>query len=260
MKLKIYVLSLIEATERRNKINKILTKMNIDFVFYDGVKGKEISPHDIDDIYDEKSCRKLINRGLSSGEIGATYSHYKIYKDAWESNVDFALILEDDVFLVPAFKELINSLGTEKPPMKEDDSIYFIQQHCLNNRVIGSIWDGVEIGSFKFTKMLGSSQYFVGAYGYLVPRNSLKKLVHNYLPINCVCDHWYHIKKRSGIKNFYYLKTPLVYTNDESVRLVDSFVQKERALIHISKELTVLQEFKYSLKKYALLLTNLDIE
>lgn len=73
---------------------------------------------------------------MTVGEIGATYSHYLIYKDAYEKSLDYLIVLEDDSFVDENFDEVINRLLVKITP--DDDAIIFIQEHTLDSKVIFS--------------------------------------------------------------------------------------------------------------------------
>ncbi|MGJ3444024.1 glycosyltransferase family 25 protein [Enterobacter sp. PTB] len=255
----ILVLSLPDAIHRRENFHKNFNSVSkLNYKFFDGVYGKNLEQKKIDEIYSSAKANFKIGRDLTLGEIGATYSHYLMYKQALQKECDYLIVLEDDSFLNPNFDVVLKSILSEFK--YTDDAIIFIQEHTLNNKVIFSKNSTCVHGEYTVSRMLGSSQYFVGSYGYIITKEALHKIVKNYLPLYCVCDHWYFIKKQSAIKYFYALKPSIVRTNEEHVREIDSFINEERKQILIKNELTNLAKLKIFTKKILLPVLNKDWE
>ena len=257
---KIVTLSLKDALQRRSNFEKNFSQFSsLTFSFFDGIYGKNLTSEELNKIYSPSLANEKINRELTKGEIGATYSHYLIYKKALEENSDYLIILEDDSYINKDFDSIIKKLMDELSP--EESSIVFIQQHTLNDKVILSRQPRVKFDNkYSLYQLLGSSQYFVGSYGYIVTKKSLTHLVKSYLPIFCVCDHWFFIKKRSNIANFFVLKNHLVSTNEEEVRKIDSFINKERSLLIKNNPISNIAKIKIKIKYYILRLLNKDWE
>ena len=257
--LEIRVLSLPDAYARRTKFQERFSLVSkLKFQFFDGVYGKNIPDEILKSIYDDKKAKLKINRSMTVGEIGATYSHYLIYKDAYEKKLDYLIVLEDDSFVDENFDDVINRLLVKITP--DDDAIIFIQKHTLDSKVIFSRKKDILKNGFELVKMLGSSQYFVGSYGYILTKKSINKIIQNYLPIYCVCDHWFFIKKDSKIESFYCVSPSLVYTNDEDIRLVDSFINEERKNVLKNRVVSRIGRIKIIIKRVVLRLLNKDWE
>ncbi|MEQ5161775.1 glycosyltransferase family 25 protein [Proteus terrae] len=257
---KIVTLSLKDALQRREKFKSNFSKYSaLNFNFFDGIYGKDLKKNELDKIYNPLLANKKINRELTKGEIGATYSHFLIYKQALDEKVDYLIVLEDDSYINKDFDMVTKELISEINP--EESSIIFIQQHTLNNKVILSKQPRMKINNeYSLYKLLGSSQYFVGSYGYIVTKKALTQLVESYLPIFCVCDHWFFIKKRCNINNFFVLKKHLVSTNEEEVRKIDSFINNERSMLIKYKPISVIAKLKIKIKYYFLRAINKDWE
>lgn len=257
---KIVTLSLRDATKRRDSFtSNFIQNSSLNFHFFDGIYGKDLTEKELINIYSPSLAIEKIKRELTKGEIGATYSHYLIYKEALRENADYLILLEDDSYINSDFDIIIKKITREINP--EESSIIFIQKHTLNDKVILSKSPrAIFNNNYSLYKLLGSSQYFVGSYGYIVTKKALTQLISSYLPIFCVCDHWFHIKKRSKIKDFYVLKNHLVYTNDEEVRKIDSFINKDRMLVIKNRPITLIAKIKIRIKYYLLRLINKDWE
>lgn len=255
----ILVLSLPDAHQRRENFHKNFNSVSkLNYRFFDGVYGKNLEQTTLDEIYSATKANYKIGRDLTLGEIGASYSHYLMYKEALQKELDFLIVLEDDSYLSPNFDVVLSKILSAFS--NTDDSILFIQEHTLNNKVIFSNRSIIIHDNYAVSKMLGSSQYFVGSYGYIITKAALHKIVQNYLPLYCVCDHWYFIKKQSQIKNFYALRPSIVCTNEEHVRETDSFINEERKKVLKKAELSHLARVKIFTKKILLPILNKDWE
>jgi len=252
----VFVLSLVNASERRDKIQAEFSRINLDFEFFDGVYGKDLSNIQIDKIYDDVKANKYIGRSLTKGEIGATYSHFKMYEKAVAQDLDYLIVLEDDVYFDQRLKlihdNLVNSV--ENDPVSR---VLFIQEHCNNPNIISNKV-AIKLGDFVFNRMFSSEEYFVGAYGYIVNKKALQSLVANYLKFYFVCDHWFYVRKETKIKEFLFIKKSMVKTNDDVTREVDSFVQEERRQIIKKRNLSLYQTFKLSVKNKIFKIFNID--
>lgn len=259
MKIKIYVLSLSDAFERRKSI--ALQLNGVDFEFFDGVYGKDMAPSAIREVYNDEAAIKNIGRSLTKGEIGATYSHAKIYEKAIKDNCDYALIIEDDCLISEKIVDFIRDINTffmNIPP----DSISFIQRnHTKKSLIINSKLRGYKLGEiFKFNKILGSTQYIVGSNAYLCDRIALSKLNKSYMPFYFVCDHWFFVRKVSKIKNYYFLDSHIVAAKEDNIRFIDSEIEDERKKVKINSVLSTYAKIKYLFKKVILMATQLDLE
>lgn len=87
-----FVISLSDVLDRREHIKKEFKKANLEFVFFDALRpqeGKEllvdISPH----------CDLKL---LSPGEIACLASHVALWKRLLESEEQYSIVFEDDIF------------------------------------------------------------------------------------------------------------------------------------------------------------------
>ena len=96
MNLPIYIVSLKRDIERRNKINDVFHRLNINFDFFDAIDAKDPQNKEIID----KMRLSGVGAEMTDGEIACTLSHQLIYKDMIDKNIEWAVILEDDVIAV----------------------------------------------------------------------------------------------------------------------------------------------------------------
>jgi GR25 family glycosyltransferase involved in LPS biosynthesis len=91
--------------ERLEFMTRQLRKMGIDFEIQEGVGG---ATYDFSDIYDKDISKKLNGTPLAPVEKGCALSHRLIFEKIIKENLDYALIMEDDVELPVDFKRIID--------------------------------------------------------------------------------------------------------------------------------------------------------
>lgn len=101
--MKNFVISLIDAHERRSHIESEFIEKNIDFTFFDAINKSQI---------DECSQRlglKLANADLTGGEKACLLSHVSLWKMAIDLNLDYIAIYEDDILLGAEIQDFLKS-------------------------------------------------------------------------------------------------------------------------------------------------------
>jgi glycosyl transferase family 25 len=113
--MKIVVISLERAKERREKIRSQLSALNLDAVIMDAVDSQNLS--------NSEKNRKITLEGgyrhgepFKPGEIACTMSHIKALQIAQKGNWPYLVVLEDDVVLAEDFERRINILFKIVPP------------------------------------------------------------------------------------------------------------------------------------------------
>ena len=106
--MKIFIISLKHALDRRQAIAKELDGLGIQFEFVDAVVGADI------DLYDAKvinlaKIQKFLGRNITNGEIGCALSHASIYQKMIDEKISDAIVLEDDAIITPEFAECVKN-------------------------------------------------------------------------------------------------------------------------------------------------------
>ena len=104
-----FVISLAEATDRRERISQLFEEIGLEFKFFDAVDGRQFNVLE-QPIYDFDKRLKCFGKHLTGGEIGCLLSHKNIYQHIVENNIDRALVFEDDVILQPDFKAVLKDI------------------------------------------------------------------------------------------------------------------------------------------------------
>jgi glycosyl transferase, family 25 len=92
--MRIFVLSLLDSTERRKNISSLLNEYQLDFEFIDGIDGRKKDPTLLAQ-YNEKEFIYNYGRKAVLGELGCYASHMLAWKKCIELNEPI-IIFEDD--------------------------------------------------------------------------------------------------------------------------------------------------------------------
>lgn len=94
-----------ESTDRRVFMSDQLTKQRINFEICKAIDGKT---YDFINVYDEELSLHVNGKNLSPAEKGCALSHRLVLEKAVQENLDYTLILEDDVEVPPFFKDVLS--------------------------------------------------------------------------------------------------------------------------------------------------------
>lgn len=104
---------LASATAQLNQENWKFSR----FPAYDG-RGKALSEFEN---YDDDNAQKILGRSLISSELGCYLSHYGCAEKFLETDADYLVVLEDDIDVLPNFKQNLDSLLNYLDQHKELD-------------------------------------------------------------------------------------------------------------------------------------------
>ncbi len=104
--MRVIVISLPDAADRRRSASEQLTVLGVDFEFFDAFDAStRISSHFVE--FDERAYRLNCQRDPLPGEIGCYASHLNLWKQCAASH-EPTLILEDDFEALPGFVEALS--------------------------------------------------------------------------------------------------------------------------------------------------------
>jgi GR25 family glycosyltransferase involved in LPS biosynthesis len=214
-KLPIFIVNLERRPDRKRLIESRLANLGIkNYEIIKAVDGREL-PENLDQVYDKESAMALCV-DLSRAEIATALSHIEIAKKIIKQNLDYAVILEDDVELTIDFKNLVKDFNLEKDKFDflllgwSSSNEFFngkikkivAPYNAVNKNGSVSYLDKTEfnIGSIGIHKPFYPSlhlDYINGAYGYVMSNAGARKLLEFNYPVRTVTDHVnvYHIDK-----------------------------------------------------------------
>lgn len=193
MTYKIFVINL----ERRIDKKKIMIEKlsNIDYTFYEAIDGNILTK----DYLDKKgiSILKGFNdpssgRTITWGEIGCALSHFNIYNNCIDNNIETAIILEDDVEIPTNFNNKINDIISNLDANCNWDVCYLAKK-------------SMDKISYKINDLLEIPGYCYWACSYIINIRGMKKIIDsNYLSNLIPIDELIPIlSKTSPYKSYY---------------------------------------------------------
>jgi len=222
-----FVINLKTSTERKKHMNTICSNYRIKPFFFDAVNGQDIHPQELSIIYSRNEAIKSIGRELSLNEIGCALSHKLIYQKIINENIQYSLILEDDVFFG---KDLISIL--EKINEFPDDLELALLGHhpegSRNEPTQKSYWGSQKINSKHSLARL--TELGCGTYGYLISNTGANKLLSELDLIRMPIDHL--TGNDSGI-NVYGIFPPVIkiheFYSDKFATINDRKIEQKKA-------------------------------
>ena len=105
--MKIYVISLADAVNRREQISAQLEAYQLSYEFFDAMRGNPDIAQNHNYAYDYRE--KMFGRQMTAGEIGCFMSHQELWRKIAAGNQPVC-IMEDDVILTKNFARALSLL------------------------------------------------------------------------------------------------------------------------------------------------------
>lgn len=164
----VFIISLKSDIERREKIAGLLNNLKIDFEFFDAIDYRS----------DEfKSAKKNVsaNAGtqyveMTEPEMACTLSHLAVYQRILDRNLQWALVLEDDVHFDRRLSDVLQALSQSTSPLKSGCS-YVLggQQGTSDYQLFGlSLLHTQKIGGVRFRKVTYKKHKVTRTCSYIV--------------------------------------------------------------------------------------------
>lgn len=161
----IFCINLERSKERLKKIKEKARNENININFYKAVDGNKLKNTDIKKLCTDNYYKEIM-RNSKYGNIGCYLSHLNLWKKINNENIDYALIIEDDIVFCKNFKnELLKSLKTI--PNNWDIIFLGLTRPCgkqINNNIYSIL-------EKKCDKNNG------GLFAYIVNGKNIKKMI-----------------------------------------------------------------------------------
>ena len=107
--LKIFIINLDRAEERRNFFIKHFKKLKINYEIFKAHDGKSLTKKQLFK-YSSDLSFKFENRALSLDEIACSMSHLSVYKKIVKNSIAEAIIFEDDIIINSKLIQIVNKI------------------------------------------------------------------------------------------------------------------------------------------------------
>ena len=254
MQIKAIVISLKKSIDRREFIIKQCNQIGIEYEILEGVDGSTL-PVNIRNEFVQVRKNAYAPKGLPAskwevtpGVVGCALSHINAYKKITESNIEAALILEDDAILTDSIKLLMDNKTVIK--YLQDKKVELIQLAAVKG-------DYIYLPEIKFlgrTKLgpgltIGKAAKIIpGASCYIISKSGAQKLLDNILPLRYESDQILANCEYFGIA-YYATKQSLSLQNRElksTITVNEAKAQRAR-IKHFKQYTKVRKYFKRSI-------------
>lgn len=191
--MKNYIIHVSTDFEREKHITKEIAKTAFDFTFINDGDKKDLTK----DLVSQHFIKKTVTAATS-----CAYKHILAYKDMINHQSNYAIILEDDIFLYENFEETITNILIEIEKRNLSNFLISLEESNLEY-VKGS---EREKGKLLYKKNTGR---FAGAY--LIDIECAKTMIHEIETHKCeeAIDYQHTIFARKGLINVYWLHPPI---------------------------------------------------
>ena len=132
----VFMINLKRRTDRFQRMKYNFDMLGIDFTTVPAVDGRQMNQ----DYVEENKIKMLPEfsepyhgRPLTMGEIGCFMSHYNIWKQIVESDLEKVLIFEDDIRFEPYFQSKLDHLIRELDSIRDQWDLVYIGRKILHN-------------------------------------------------------------------------------------------------------------------------------
>ena len=188
---KVYIVNLKKDKKRKKNILNELKKQNLkNYKFISAVNGNKLKKKEINSLISkEKNFINPINTNMSKSEIGCSLSHIKIYKEIVKSDIDYALILEDDAFFLNKFtKNLKKFISINFKYKKQIILLSELREFYKIPIDKEKDYEIVDVTNAYFT------------HSYFINNEAARSLLHFNFPVKTVADNFIIFKIYCGIK------------------------------------------------------------
>ena len=186
--MKIYVISLQEAGEKRADLAEALSAQSLSFQVIDAVDARQWQSEALAKHISSFGVACNMTHTPKPGAIGCHLSHLKAYQKLIDSDAPAAIILEDDAIITPELRQ-------HMPCLQQASAIFDIIFLCDRrpNRpapVIGTSERGLQFCFKKYSN--------IGTTGYVITRQAASYMLAHHTPfrlaIDTLLNRWWQTK------------------------------------------------------------------
>ena len=181
------VINLNRSNDRLKRISARLNELNVNFERVEAFDGFTLS----DDEYNRLTypynhpCRVRFTRELTKGEVGCFISHRKCWEKLVESNENYAVILEDDLYISDEAKQFLTNLDWIP---EEIGLIRLSSFYSTNNSLY--IKDKSVLNSHNEYSIAKTLRYAIGTQCYIISKEFAKNAIEMSVKFECPVDEF----------------------------------------------------------------------
>lgn len=172
MNYKTLIINLDNNPERLASIAERCNEIGLSFEKISAVMGNQLTAEQVSEVYDTDTNLRKYDKKLNEGEIGCYLSHIRCWQQIVDEQLDFALILEDDILPRP---QIVDCLQRFESVSSDWDYIKLYSKKL--KYISGSTSLSADIHLHKLAKLSA------GTCCQLVSLSGAKKMLAHALPI-----------------------------------------------------------------------------
>ena len=181
------VINLNRSKDRLQKICSRLNELNVSFERVEAFDGSSLSDEEYDRLtypYNHP-CRVRFTRELTKGEVGCFISHRKCWQKLVESNENYEVIFEDDLYISDKAKLFL----TNKNWLPQNVGLIRLSSfYSMNNRLY--IKDKSVLNSHNEYSIAKTLRYAIGTQCYIISKEFAKKAIEMSDKFECPVDEF----------------------------------------------------------------------
>ena len=207
------IISLKDSSDRWTSVLNEFKRLSLTPIKFEAVDGRKANfkiPYTTE-ISNNIRCPKKIYDEMTSGEIACFLSHRKCWEEFIESDFEWALIGEDDIFLSEKSKKLLTS------PDWIPSGVDLVQIGSFQRESLGCYVDKKSIKNLKdgFTLIKMMKPASMGCQLYWINKHAARKALESTSVIYEPVDHFLFDQKDSFCKHIQvYTLTPFIAYQD----------------------------------------------
>ena len=199
-----FVVNLATATQRREAMQALLAQHQLTATWLDAVDGRLIPEAELAQHFDAERA-ELEYGPMVRGEIGTSLSHVNIYRQMVEQQIQYAVVLEDDVELAPDFSRVLSQL----PDLVASTEPAMVQLTHVERAYTKS---AQPLGEHRLMRPHGGVWL---TSGYFITLAAAQRLLNALYPVWTVADHWRNFEAK-GLLTLYALTPNPVWESELS--------------------------------------------
>jgi glycosyl transferase, family 25 len=253
--MKVFVISLERALDRRQYMHNQLKKLNIDYEIINAVDYQKLSENDFQTLCHETAISEgsYLNKGL----LACSLSHVKVLQRIISDNLDMALIIEDDAELPSNIDSILVELKKE---IRKDEVIALsYYSHSGDPTYLSNHNKKVLSNNFQLLLPVNLKD-IASTMAYVVTKEVAEEMTKAIMPVSVAPDNWGVYYERGAFDSFRCLyptpvrvapfRTTLDYAAAKSFKSkISSFVRKYRIpflLPYLEKRSNAILSKKYT--------------
>lgn len=254
--MKVFVISLKRAIDRRKFMTDQLDRLNLDYEITDAVDYQQMTEEEFYEKVDQDAVSR--NRFFTKGAQACALSHAEIYGRIVSQNIPYALILEDDANLPDNIKPLLDDLAAH---IHENEIISLSYYHRWENSISLSNKGKEYVSGDNYLYYPIDLHHVGSAMAYIITRQAAQNLLQTLRPISVIADCWglhYDNNTFSSFRCLYpqqlqpaLFHTTIDYPNNKLFNRIARYIRKHKTpvlyniLLHKDKKNLA---FKYNIK------------